>query len=149
QVAACAAEIDGVPVEQYADHDRALELRPDDTVRVAFASTSDATGTVEVEFGPLTFEVASFETTGGAWLSAPVDVGDHARGAGLYRVVVNATGCEPIAGWVHLTGTNPLTTPIGGSAAAAAAAGALSVIGAAFRGMRARKGLVLALIGGA
>src|SRR5690606_2285635 len=100
QVAACAAEIDGVPVEQYADHDRALELRPDDAVRVAFASTSDATGTVEVEFGPLTFEVASFETTGGAWLSAPVDVGEHARGAGLYRVVVNATGCEPIVGWV-------------------------------------------------
>ncbi|MPZ99142.1 MAG: CHAT domain-containing protein [Dehalococcoidia bacterium] len=151
QAVQCAAAINGVPVEQYGTYGRALELRPDDVVRVDFATNAavPVSGTVSAELGPVTIPLESFQTAGGVWQSDVSAVSEQTRGTGLYRVVFDAAGCGPISGWVKISGRNPLTTPIGGSAAATVGAGAIAVVGAAIRGVRSRKGLTLAVVGGA
>lgn len=135
----CVATVNDAPVTQYARHQDALELHPDDEILVAFAVLAPAgagtTGSVKVEFGPLTFPIETFSATNGTWIAdSPVRVSDHARGAGLYRVIVSAENCPQIAGWVNLVGTNPLTTPLGAAAALIGVVGAAALIWMVVRG---------------
>ncbi len=150
--ATCVATVNGTSITDYANHRDALQIGRDEELWLGFASQSgrDVSGSVAVELGPVSVQVRSFVAPDGVWTApSPVRASDHTSiGTGLYRVVVNADGCNPVTGWVNLTGASPLVNPIGATAAAVAVGGIGLAGFALLRGFRTGRGLTLALLAG-
>jgi hypothetical protein len=150
---ACTYEINGTSLDAAASPDAAINVPVDSETRLS-VSAPGPLGQIRVtaELWPVSVQVYEPPaTTESAWTGTVVPADQGVTLQGLYRIVVDedVAECPPSAGWVRLTGANPLTT-IPGLVGLGAAAIGIGLLLVAIRGALSGGGsLVVAGLGGA
>jgi CHAT domain len=133
-----------------------IEIDLDRPIGLAVTAGEEAVDriSVSVPLGPLSapiWQSDAVQVAPGETDTVVVDEpGEYAvLGAGAYEVLVEATGCEPVRGWIRIVGRSPLTTVAGWLAIAVTGIG-LALVAIALRSAFAgRRRIALGAIGGA
>ena len=132
----CVVTVNGQNVDQAHSPDTAFEFRKGDVIRVVGTSTAPVESyKVTARYGLFGYPAKSGTPTGDdlTWTGS-VNVSDYARfGTGIYRFDGSSTGAAPCSGWayIRITGTFPLTTVAGASAAVLTVIGVVGMASAA------------------